>query len=330
MTAVLLEMPISTDHSGSFGKQASINPATRATLRYRTAFSTSLPGIGFLRPDGSFDSQPPVEQPFPRDPMSRNRRPSPSWACARFVEHGEGELDCPDCLTNFVARGSKLETWDHFPPRVQFQRGWLTLGATHWFEAADGSVFVARDGRRVLAQAICGQICDVTMTWAPMMDWRKCTKCLRALGLAESTAAPVQPVEPDSAGIDEEPPSESASLVRLYRGLTETYDPDRPPRDQSGTDFTDCPLAALSYAKGSKGVVLVIGVDTSDKRVHEGLWVGPKIKRYLVRKYQDFVVAVIPAKELRAQIRRKGVASTTDDYKAEVLRAYIEQRVNEG
>jgi len=53
------------------------------------------------------------------------------------------------------------------------------------------------------------------------------------------------------------------------------------------------------------------------------------IRRCLVREYQDNVVAVIPAKELRPQIRRKGVASTTDAYKAHVLMPYIEQRIDE-
>ena len=41
------------------------------------------------------------------------------------------------------------------------------------------------------------------------------------------------------------------------------------------------------------------------------------------------MVSVTPAKELRARVRRKGVASTTDDYKAGVLKAYIEQRIDE-
>jgi hypothetical protein len=252
----------------------------------------------------------------------------PSWACERFVEHGDTE--CPNCMANFVARGSQLATGDHFPPRVRFQRGWLTLGATHWFEAADSSVFVSRDGLRTLAQAICGQICDVTLAYAPMMDWRRCSKCLRALGMIEVTSMPIQPGDPDSQGVSVRSAGESSTVVRLYRGLKEQYDPNRPSRDpRSGTDFTDCPLAALSYASGRKGVVLVVDVDTTGKHVSEALWVGPKIRRYLVRQYQDFVVAVIPANELRAQTRRKGVTSTTDKYKAEVLRTYIEKRIDE-
>ena len=84
----------------------------------------------------------------------------------------------------------------------------------------------------------------------------------------------------------------------------------------------------MSYAAGAKGAVMAIDINTTGKHVSEGLWVGPKIKRYLVRQYQDFVVAVIPAKELRVQIRGKGVASTTDEYKAEVLRAYVEPRID--
>jgi hypothetical protein len=253
----------------------------------------------------------------------------PSWACKRFVEHGDTE--CPDCIANFRVRGFKLAPWDRLPPRIQFQRGWLTLSATHWFEATDSSVFVARDGQRTLAQPICGQICDVTFTYAPVMDWRRCSKCLRALGLVKAGSVPIQPGDSDSTNpLAEASPSETSAVVRLYRGLKEPYDPDRPSRDpMSGADFTDCPLTALSYAGGAKGVVLVVDVDTAGKHVSEGLWVGPKVQRYLVRQYQDFVVAVIPAKELRAQVRRKGVASTTDDYKAEVLRAYIEKFIDE-
>lgn len=258
------------------------------------------------------------------------RSPIPSWACARVVEHGDGELDCPDCVANFVAQGSQLETWDRFSPRMHFQRGWLTLSATHWFEASDSSVFVSRDGQRVLAQTICGQICDVTIVRAPVMDWRGCTKCLRALGMVEVASSPVQPGAPESNDLAEASTSESSTVVRLYRGLKEPYDPKRPSRDPlSGTDFTDCTLAALSYAAGATSVVLVVDVDTAGSRVSDGLWVGPKMKRYLVRQYQDSVVAVIPAKELRAQIRRKRVASTSDEFKAEVLRTYIEQRIDE-
>ena len=212
---------------------------------------------------------------------------------------------------------------------MHFQRGWLTLGATHWFEASDSSVFVARDGQRTLAQAICGQICDVTLTFAPMMGRNECTKCVRALGKVAVSSLPVHPGNPCSHDPTDGSASESSTVVRLYRGLKEPYDPNRPSRDpRSGSDFTDCPLAALSYAAGAKGVVLVIDVDTTSKHVSEGLWVGPKTKRYLVRQYQDFVVAVLPAKELRAQVSRKGVASTTDAYKAEVLGSYIVQRID--
>ncbi|MBN2193310.1 MAG: hypothetical protein JW751_10885, partial [Polyangiaceae bacterium] len=44
----------------------------------------------------------------------------------------------------------------------------------------------------------------------------------------------------------------------LYRGLTLPYDANHASRCGDGTDFTDCPYTALLYAKGPKGVVLVV------------------------------------------------------------------------
>jgi hypothetical protein len=47
----------------------------------------------------------------------------------------------------------------------------------------------------------------------------------------------------------------------------------------------------------------------------------------IASNYPQHVVAVIPAKELRAQVRRKGVAAASDEYKACILRQYIESMV---
>ena len=106
------------------------------------------------------------------------RRRPPSWACPDYEQHGD--VVCPECLRIFEAHGQQLEAWDHLPPRTDFGEGWFSMGAVHWFPATDDTVFPSRDGKRVLAQAICGSICEVTFTWAPKAR-RACRKCLRVL-----------------------------------------------------------------------------------------------------------------------------------------------------
>ncbi len=66
------------------------------------------------------------------------------------------------------------------PPHAEFGRGWFSVGAVHYFEGTDATVFPSRDGKRVLAAALCGGICDVTIAWAPQAE-RECDKCIRAL-----------------------------------------------------------------------------------------------------------------------------------------------------
>jgi hypothetical protein len=105
------------------------------------------------------------------------RRP-PTWACTAFQVHTESTI-CDVCLANFRAQGSKTRHFD-MPPRVRFEAGWLGVGASHWFDATDDVVFPSKDGRRVLAQAACGGICELTLTWAPQAG-RECRKCVRAL-----------------------------------------------------------------------------------------------------------------------------------------------------
>jgi hypothetical protein len=73
-----------------------------------------------------------------------------------------------------------MKGWDMLPPRIDFGRGWFSVGAVHWFPATNDSVFPSRDGKRLLAQAICGGICEVTACYAPRAE-RPCKKCLLAL-----------------------------------------------------------------------------------------------------------------------------------------------------
>ena len=121
-----------------------------------------------------------------------------------------------------------------------------------------------------------------------------------------------------------------AKLLRLYRGLTRPYDAVRVPRGRtSGTDFTDCPFTALRYAASPKGVVLVLEVPLGLPRVSEELWLVSDAKRFMVwGAFDDFIVAELPAKELRAHVRRKGVVAESDAYKAAVLRRAIKERLS--
>jgi hypothetical protein len=114
--------------------------------------------------------------------------------------------------------------------------------------------------------------------------------------------------------------------MRLYRGLKRPYDPSRVASlgRWDGTDFTDCPFTALQYARGRDGVVLVVDAAPED-RVTDELWMDSRARRLMYWGCFDrHIVAVVPAKELRAQVRRKGVASASEEYKALILKRYID------
>lgn len=42
-------------------------------------------------------------------------------------------------------------------------------------------------------------------------------------------------------------------------------------------------------------------------------------------RFDEFIAAAVPAKELRARIRKKGVAGSSDEFKAEILRRTIDE-----
>lgn len=126
--------------------------------------------------------------------------------------------------------------------------------------------------------------------------------------------------------------------MRLYRGLKERYRPERvvPPQEQSlvTTDFTDCPLTALRYARAPRGVVLVLDVPIevlNTRKFSEELWLGMGgAKRFIGwGKFDRFITTVVPAKELRAVIRVKGMAAYGDEYKAQTLKTKIQQWIDE-
>jgi len=118
--------------------------------------------------------------------------------------------------------------------------------------------------------------------------------------------------------------------LRLYRGLTRPYAPGHvQPARVGGIDFTDCPFTALRYAASPRGVVLVLDVPPGHQRVREELWMVSSAKRFMFwGAFEEFLVAELPAKELRAHVRCKGVVAASDEYKAAVLRRAIMERLS--
>lgn len=96
----------------------------------------------------------------------------------------------------------------------------------------------------------------------------------------------------------------------------------------NGTDFTDCPFTALSYAAGRKGVVLVLDLADDVGSVTEETWFADGAKRLMVwGTFDRWLVATIPAKDLRAEVRKKGIAGLPPAAKGEVLKMVIEDRL---
>lgn len=108
--------------------------------------------------------------------------------------------------------------------------------------------------------------------------------------------------------------------MRLARGLTRQYKPLklglRELKVDAASSFTDCPYIALELARGAKGVVLVIdGPPQSEELVHEAICLRTNAKRFIVDgSFDDFVVATLPAKDLRAEVKRMAMSkfSVTD------------------
>jgi hypothetical protein len=127
--------------------------------------------------------------------------------------------------------------------------------------------------------------------------------------------------------------------MQLYRGLTQRFKAERLPEPpvpgamRDGTDFTDCPFTALEYARGGRGVVLVLDLPepVSPAKVSEELWSNPRARRLMVwGRFDNLVVAQIPAKELRAQVRRRGIVTMSDQYKSQLLADYIKRMIAGG
>lgn len=114
--------------------------------------------------------------------------------------------------------------------------------------------------------------------------------------------------------------------MRLYRGLQERYRSDRNPAMH--VDCTNCPYTATLYAVGSRGHVLVLDIpdDKAHVRVSKELWLDKRAERWMVwGRFDDHIIGIIPAKELRRRISGKGMRAMPDSDKSEILKAAIDQ-----
>lgn len=105
-------------------------------------------------------------------------------------------------------------------------------------------------------------------------------------------------------------------------------------RFAGGTDFTDCPALALRYAQGSRGVVLVVDIDPDQHRatarLTQAFWFVRDAKRFMLRgRFDQFLTAIIPAKDLRAQLRLRGHRNADDETKAVALHAFIARELRD-
>ena len=123
--------------------------------------------------------------------------------------------------------------------------------------------------------------------------------------------------------------------MRRYRGLKNPYRPERvAPARHSGTDFTDCPAVALRYAQGSRGVVLVVDIvpdeHIASSKVTQDHWLVRDAKRFMLSgSFDHLITAIVPAKDLRTQIRLRGLRNAWDDAKAHLLRAFIARELHD-
>jgi hypothetical protein len=127
----------------------------------------------------------------------------------------------------------------------------------------------------------------------------------------------------------------ASDSMRLYRGLKNPYRPGLvvTSRLASGTDFTDCPATALLYAQGSRGVLLVVDIDTDDKtslrtRVTKELWLGAESERFMLwGRFDDRITAIFSAKDLRTRLRQERLRNAAHAAKSYALRAIIDDEL---
>lgn len=117
------------------------------------------------------------------------------------------------------------------------------------------------------------------------------------------------------------------TTLRLYRGINEKYKSAKV-NATNGTNFTDCPFRATLFAGGRNGYLLVVDAPTGQRPsvVTEELYLsgegGPK--RFMIwKKFDSYLLAIIPAKEIRARLREEGCGRLCDADKGQTLKNII-------
>jgi len=104
----------------------------------------------------------------------------------------------------------------------------------------------------------------------------------------------------------------------------------------NGTDFTDCPFRATLYARARNGYLLVLDAPIGQRLPFftEELYLqeegGPK--RFMIwAKFDSHLVAIIPAKKIRAILREEGCGrrSVCDADKSRILKNIIERVIKD-
>jgi hypothetical protein len=114
--------------------------------------------------------------------------------------------------------------------------------------------------------------------------------------------------------------------MRLYRGIKEPFRAEKVASGLNGTDFTDCPWTALRYANARRGELLVVDLpeEKNGVRLHEALWAYQGARRFqILGKFDQYISAALPAKELRKVVRAKGIVTLPDGDKSRILKDAI-------
>jgi hypothetical protein len=77
-------------------------------------------------------------------------------------------------------------------------------------------------------------------------------------------------------------------------------------------------------------LVLDIPEEMAEVRVRKQFWLDDKAERLMVwGRFDDYIAAILPAKELRARVRAKGMAAMPDSYKSDVLKGAIDEALRQ-
>ena len=91
-------------------------------------------------------------------------------------------------------------------------------------------------------------------------------------------------------------------------------------RGARGGVFHGLPSSAALYAYGRRGQVLVLDIpdDEAQLRVR-------KAERLIAReRFDDYIVGIIPAKELRRRARARAIGAMPESYKSDILKWAID------